>query len=163
MSIFSQWALSICGVVILSTAVEILMPNGTVNKYIKSVLAIICMYVIISPIPKFISSGNTFSDIFFNSDQTGINYSFVQYINEKKVAQEEQDLESYLNDQGYSNVTIEIEASYVEDQIDILFVKANIKNLVIISDNKNINSNDELISLISKYMDVVKEKVLLYD
>ena len=163
MSILSQWVLSICGVVILSTAVEILMPQGSLNKYIKSVLAIVCMYVIISPIPNLIGGTSTVGDIFFGTTDNGVNYSFVQYINEQKVVSLENEVEQYLSMNGFEKVDIKIEAAYIEDRIEILFVRVNLKNVVILSKDKNINSNDELIKLISKYLNVLEEKVLLYD
>ena len=162
MSVLSQWILSISGVIILSTAVEILMPQGSLNKYIKSVLAIVCMFVIISPIPNLINGRNSLGGIFFPNDN-GVNYSFVQYINEQKVVSLERELENYLADNGFKNVGIIIEAAYIEDKIDILFVRVNLKKVVILSKDKNINSNEELIKLISKYLNIIKEKVLLYD
>lgn len=162
MSIFSQWIISIAGVAVLSTAVEILMPSGNINKYIRSVLAIICMFVIISPLPKLINSGFTISDIFFNSQETSVDYSFVEYINGKKMELVEEDTKIYLETKGYKNVVIKIEAAYIESDAEILFVKVYLNNLVILSPDANINSNDEIVMLISNYLSVKQEKVLLY-
>lgn len=164
MSIFSQWVISIAGVVVLSTAIEILMPAGSINKYIRSVLAIVCMFVIISPIPKILNSGLSITDIFYNNSlETSIDYSFVEYINGKKVDLIERDVEIYLEGKGFKDVAIEIEAAYLGTDTEILFVKADLKNLVILSADKNINSNDEITSLICNYFTINKEKVLLYE
>lgn len=162
MSIFSQWIISIAGVVVLSTAVEILMPSGSMNKYIRSVLAIICMFVIVSPIPKIVNQRLSINDIFYNNQETPIDYSFIEFINGKKIGFVEEDTEMHLEANGYKNVDIKIEAAYIQDDVEIIFVKAYLNNLVILPDKANINSNDEIISLVSDYLSVKKEKVLLY-
>ena len=160
MSILSQWVLSICGVIILCTAVEILMPAKSLNKYIKSVLAIICMYVIILPIPNLLNGNSTIGDIFYGTQDGGIDYSFIQHINEQKVVLIEKETENYLAENGFKNAGIQIEAAYIKEQIEIIFVRVNLKNVVIKSSDKNINSNDEVRKLIVKYLNIIEEKVL---
>lgn len=138
------------------------MPSGNMNKYIKSVLAIICMFVIVSPIPKMLDQGMSIGDIFYNGEQTAIDYSFVEYINGKKINLVEQETEIYLEEKGFKNIDIKIEAAYIESDVEIIFAKAYLNNLVILSNNQNINSSDEITALISNYLSIKKEKVLLY-
>ena len=121
------------------------------------------MYVIVSPIPKIINEGLSLGDIFNNSQETAIDYSFVEYINGKKIELVEQDTAMYLEDKGFKNVTVKIEAAYIGTDVQIIFVKAYLKNLVILSKDKNINSNDEIIRLVSNYLSVKGEQVLLYE
>ena len=63
----STYLLSIVGVAILGVIVDLILPSGTVSKYIKGVFALILIFVIISPIPKLINQNWSFNDIFQTS------------------------------------------------------------------------------------------------
>ena len=164
MSIFSQWIISIAGVVVLSASVEILMPDGATNKYIKSALAIACMFVLVSPLGKVTNGDISINDIFYRADyaKTSINYSFIEYINGKRMIQVEDDLKNYLYENGFDNVEIKIEAAYINFEVDITFVKVYLQDFVILSNEQNINSSKEIVGLICSYLNIAKEKVLLY-
>lgn len=52
-----NWIISICTVVILITAVEMLIPNNGFRKYVKFVLGLILITVLINPILKVFDRG----------------------------------------------------------------------------------------------------------
>lgn len=52
MSFISAWATAILGVVVLSSMVEILMPEAETKKYVNFVLGLIIMIIFIRPIAK---------------------------------------------------------------------------------------------------------------
>ena len=52
----SGYILSILGIVIVGVLVDIVVPSGTINKYIKSIYAIFVLAVILSPVIKFLSN-----------------------------------------------------------------------------------------------------------
>ena len=56
----SNYVLSILGVVLLGIIIDVIIPSGKINKYIKSIFSIFIIAVIISPVVKFLSNKNDF-------------------------------------------------------------------------------------------------------
>ncbi len=54
-SLFSSWARGIVIAVVVSTIIEMILPNGSSKKYVKSVIGIYILFVIISPVAKKIT------------------------------------------------------------------------------------------------------------
>lgn len=50
----TEWLMSIVGVVAIGVLLDILLPSGEINKYIKGVFGIVVVFVIIIPLPKLI-------------------------------------------------------------------------------------------------------------
>lgn len=85
MGILTGWVVTIAGVVVLINVCEILMPEGEMNKYIKGILSIICMFVLVSPIPKLLDQSIDISELLFgNSADVNLDYSFLDYVNQSK-------------------------------------------------------------------------------
>jgi len=60
------WILSIVGIMFIGVIIEIIMPEGKTNTFIKSMFAIVFMYVVMSPIINLIKDANfiDFNEIF---------------------------------------------------------------------------------------------------
>ena len=67
-SFFSRWAQGIIVAVILATIIEMILPKGTCQKYIKVVIGMFVLFTIISPVIQAISNGEDFAEIFNLSD-----------------------------------------------------------------------------------------------
>ncbi|MDR3216484.1 MAG: stage III sporulation protein AF [Clostridiaceae bacterium] len=48
------WVLSVAGVITLTVLLDILLPEGQMNKYVKGICSVVTIFVIISPLPAFI-------------------------------------------------------------------------------------------------------------
>ena len=70
MSAFSSWLLSVVGVVILGVLIDVVLPEGNVNKYIKAVFAFVIILVIISPLTKIDSVDVSLENLIKLSKQT---------------------------------------------------------------------------------------------
>lgn len=46
------WLMGIVGVVALGVLLDILLPSGEINKYIKGIFGIVVVFVIVAPLPK---------------------------------------------------------------------------------------------------------------
>ena len=55
----STWAKSIILAVIVSTIIQMILPEGNNKKYIKTVIGLYILFTIISPIISKISGGNS--------------------------------------------------------------------------------------------------------
>lgn len=54
----TAWLLSIVGVVFLSVMIDVVAPSGKMNGIIKTMFAIILIYVVMTPVIKLLKSGN---------------------------------------------------------------------------------------------------------
>ena len=59
----SNWILSIAGIICLSVVVELILPDGQMNRYIKGIFSFIVVLVILLPIPKLLNKNFNISDI----------------------------------------------------------------------------------------------------
>lgn len=71
----STWAKSIILAVIVSTIIQMILPEGNNKKYIKTVIGVYILFTIISPIISKISGGNSTIDVskyenYFNVEST---------------------------------------------------------------------------------------------
>ena len=65
LSDISSWIMSIAGIICLSVIVELVLPDGQLNRYIKGIFSFIILLVIISPIKE---SGYQNVVIYINCD-----------------------------------------------------------------------------------------------
>ena len=62
------YLLSILGVVMLGVVIDVILPSGSISKYISGIFAIIVMFVIISPVITWVKSGYNIKDYFTLQD-----------------------------------------------------------------------------------------------
>lgn len=158
MSAVSSWVLTIVGVIIITVIVEITMPDGNINKYIKGILVIFTVFVMVSPITNlniFGSIKNSDYDIKLDDSYLGDVNS--QIANEYKII-----IESKLKTKGYENVTIDIDLKDDEKlEIDAVFVY--LCDLVLKSNDESINIYNNIKSIIKSVVVVDAEDIIFYE
>lgn len=158
MSAVSSWVLTIVGVIIITVIVEITMPDGNINKYIKGILIIFTVFVMVSPITNlkiFESIKNSDYDIKLDDSYLGDVNS--QIANEYKII-----IESKLKTNGYENVTVDIDLKDDEKlEIDAVFVY--LCDLVLKSNDESINIYNNIKSIIKSVVVVDAEDIIFYE
>ena len=154
---FSSWVLSIIGVVLISVIVEMILPKGSVSKFIKSVLAIFIVFVIVSPIAT-IKDSNYFDKI-INLNAIEIDVNYVKTINEQKVTEYQKNITTILNESGFLNISVNIDAE-IDKEIKINKVYVNICNLVLNGNISHIDKYTKMIAIITSVVDVKKENIV---
>lgn len=155
-----QWLISIAAVVALSVLLDIIVPEGETNKYIKGIFALITIFVIISPISNFINRDFSIEDIFITSNNnSSINTTLVDATKNDINNLTSNALNKALADKGYNNVTSRIYLNY-EEKID--FVTIDINNLIIAEKVSHINIINDIKSIVSTCLNIDKERVIIY-
>ena len=154
---FSSWVLSIIGVVLISVIVEMILPKGSVSKFIKSVLAIFIVFVIVSPIAT-IKDSNYFDKI-INLNAIEIDVNYVKTINEQKVTEYQKNITTILNESGFLNISVNIDAE-IDKEIKINKVYVNICNLVLNGNISHIDKYTKMIAIITSVVDIKKENIV---
>lgn len=150
------WVLNLVGISLMGILIEILLPSGKTNKYIKGVLSLVTISVVISPIISIFTNHSVIK-IFFDQDIV-VDEQFVASTNQSSNQREEKLIESMLESQGYKGVEINIIPSS-DSQNKIEFVKICTKNMVIDSENSNIDIKGKIISLVSKRLKIDVGKI----
>lgn len=125
----STWILSIAGVVCLSVIVELILPNGQMNRYIKGIFSFIIILIIIMPIPKLLKLKVDLSGAFNN--QFVLQEDYLYELNLNKLMSIKEDTEKEIKNQGYNNVVVSINADIFAKKIDVKSICVDISNLVI--------------------------------
>lgn len=150
------WVLNLVGISLMGILIEILLPSGKTNKYIKGILSLVTISVVISPIISIFTNHSVIKN-FFDQDIV-VDEQFVASTNQSSNQREEKLIESMLESQGYKGVEINIIPSS-DSQNKIEFVKICTKNMVIDSENSNIDIKGKIISLVSKRLKIDVGKI----
>lgn len=154
------YLLSVIGVVILGVLVDLVLPTGQMNKYVKSMFGIFTILVIISPVPKLINQNFDFSQLFYNQTSTTVDSDFLEVTNKKIVKQMELSIEKSCENSGYLQIECKIESILEDNKLIIKKVYINLKNLVISQDQPHINKYTEIVQAVTQVVNVSKEQII---
>lgn len=152
------YILSILGIVVAGVLIDIIVPTGSINKYIKSIYSIFVVAVLISPVVKLLNKANDFS---FKYDDYQINTNLLTYIYEKQVSSHEKSIEQAFADKGFSNVDIVLNFSIENDELRYNSCQVNLKNLVISADKQHINKYEFVKTVVKESTNLKPEEIII--
>lgn len=156
----SSWLLSIVGIVIVSLLIDVLLPVGKTSKLIKSVLAIFSIFVFVLPL-KNLNLKNFDINSFVGS--ISIDAGFVEDRNFEKLKALEKVISKNLAENGYSGVEVSLEGEYKEEKAHISKVYVNLCELVLKTENLNIDKYTNIVAVIKKIVSVKEENIIFYE
>lgn len=148
MSILTSWVLSVVGIVIVGVLIDLILPDGQMNKYIKGIFGIITVFVIVSPITQILNYEIDFDQYLYNSTATQIDEDYIEATKKLLKSQTETFLEKELEKGGFSNVFVNIEYNLQETSFVISSVVVDIKKMVINGNVPHINKYTEIKDII---------------
>lgn len=154
------YILSIMGVVIAGVFIDIILPTGTINKYIKSLYGIFVLAVILSPIIKFMDNHHNISVDYIDYE---INQTLLGYIHQQRVAEIEKKIVNSIEKEGYTKIGIKLNYSTKDNNITINSCEVNLSELSITSDNQHINKYEFITEIVHKYTDLSEEVIIFYE
>lgn len=163
MSTISIWVLSIVGIIVLSMLVDLLLPSGSMSKFIKSIFGYLIIVVILSPVFSFFSQKNFSINDIFSSSNVQIQDSFVANVNRQFLDSVENSIEKSCHEKGIKFVEVGIEADIFENEIEIKQISVNLKNIVITDEVKHTNIRTSIISIIKENIKVKEEIIKFYE
>ncbi len=148
MDFINSWVQSIIVAVIIATIIEMILPNGNSNKYIKVVIGVYIVFNIISPIiTKFTGKELTFSSIIdinkydeqvstYEINTKDLESNNNSNIKEVYILNLKKDMKSKIEEKGYTVNTIQIE---LEDNEEYTVKSVNLN----MSKNEKSKRNEE--------------------
>lgn len=132
----SGYILSILGIVIAGVLIDIIVPNGTINKYIKSIYSIFVVAVLLNPLITFLNKHHDFTVKYKDYE---LNMELIDYIYQTRASSLETNIEKALTKEGFEGVDIILNFSIENDELKYNSCSVNLQNLVIVQDKQHIN------------------------
>ena len=154
------YILSILGIVIAGIIIDIIVPSGNINKYIKSIYAIFVVAVILSPLINYLNKEH---DLSLHYEDYQVSEQLLNYISKQKVSSLELQIENSLNEEGFSNVDIKINYSIENNELSINSCTVNLQNLVIVADKQHINKYEFIIEVVQEHTNLTEEVIMFYE
>lgn len=161
MEAFSSYILSVAGVILLGVLVHIILPEGTMSKYIQNIFALIVVFVIVSPISSLVNSSFQIDNV-IKTSQVALDERFITLVNEQKITQLTFILEKEIEDCGFNNVFVTISANLLSNPLNIEKVEINLSNLVMKGQVQHINKYSKIRELVLKHIDIKEDQVVFY-
>ena len=159
MEAVSGWVLSIVGVVVLTTIIEIIMPNGSINKFIKGIFVLFTIFIMISPITR-INIGSLFG---VNTPNLSLDEEYIEDVNMKKLEEYKILIKDSLSGQGYKNISLDMHGKTLNGELKINTIFVDLCNLVLNNEALNINKYEHIKKIIIKIVDVAEEDIIFYE
>ena len=164
LSELSNWILSIAGIICVSVIVELILPDGQMNRYIKGIFSFIIILVVIMPIPKLLNRNFDFSKIFDNSGYE-IDSDYLYQVNLDKMNSVKNEIEKQIEKRGYLNVVVSINCDVFDNSMQYKSIFVDLSDLVISgqAEHNNISKIKKDISSIIMAIIDIDEEAILYD
>ncbi len=150
------WILSIVGVVFLGVMVDIISPEGKTNSFIKSIFALVLLYVIVQPLLAVITKGVTVT----SSWTGGYDTKLMQTINDQKINEMRLRILDALNAEGYTQYDVNIRANLSQNENDIEQISVYYTGDVLLSSDEHIHNSKVIQQIICEVTNASKEVVV---
>ena len=160
MSSLTSWLLSIAGVSILSVLIDVILPTGQTNKFIKGIFAFCMILVIISPIPKLINSDFQFDKI-INVEDIQIDKEFIYQSNRDKLTLIQTQITSELEETGILQVYVSVNGDIFNEKMKIENVFVDLSEMVINENVGHIDIEKTVKQAVRKYVNLQEEQIII--
>lgn len=157
MSSFNSWIQGIIVAVVITTIIEMILPNGNNKKYVKMMLGVYVVFSIISPIINKITNNQfeltsiinidkykkEFETMEANSKSSTIEETNYKNINSLYISSLEKDMKSKLKDKGYRLEKVQID---IENDGTYQIKKLKMKIVLEKNETKENNMNISIIN-----------------
>lgn len=151
MSFITAWIMSILGIVVLGTVVDLLLTKSRLKNFIRSIFATVSILVIITPLPSLVKNGFNidFSDI---QGEIQLDDNFLDYAQKLKIKALEKSMVSAFDQEGISGLIIQVTAVVNGNEIEVKRVTIDLRNSVINENLTNINKYEFIKERVKKYI-----------
>jgi hypothetical protein len=117
--------MGVVGAAVLCLLVDLIMPEGSTKKHIRSIMAIITLFIILSPLPSLLNQ-NWEIDNIFGSNNIKPDNRIVDNVHTQQITLLEESLENKLSEDGYNDSKVIISAYSKENVIKIKAVSVDL-------------------------------------
>jgi stage III sporulation protein AF len=130
----TAYILRVVGVAVLSVIVSVLLSESKISKHVKSVMALVIVFIIVAPIPKMINDFRNGGGISLGSGGNLVDENYVHEFNEKRAKQMEDIIKKALTD---ADMKVDIKITIDTEKTEFTIIKVDvIKNGQILTDKQ---------------------------
>ncbi|MCI9519146.1 MAG: hypothetical protein HFK08_07830 [Clostridia bacterium] len=150
MKFVSAWVMSILGIVIIGTIVDLLLSKSRLKNFIRSIFATVCILVIITPLPSIVKNGfdMDFSDLVGDIQ---IDDDFVGFSERQKVIALEKAIESAFDEEGISKLSVKADVEFESGNFTVKRITVDLTDSVINENLANINKYEFIKERVKKF------------
>jgi len=152
------YILSILGIVVTSVFIDIIIPSGTISKYIKSIFSIFVVAILLNPLIKFLNQKQDFT---IKYEEYIVDDKLLSYIHKAKTSATEKNIEKSLDEDGFDNVDIILNFSLENNVLTYKSCVVNLKNLVILADKQHINKYEFIKGFVREQTGLTDEEIII--
>jgi len=157
----SSYILSVCGAVIISALVSIIMPEGKTGKFINGIVKIACVLIMVSPIISWVYKLKGEKSQSVNNIKVDIDDDFLNYFNNVKAEELEKDIKKIIENQYDIEVFVEIDWQISNYAFTLKKVLINIKNFGIYKKDEHIIIIEQIQTIVSDKLKIDKDVVVI--
>lgn len=162
MSAVGAWILSILGVVIIGVIIDLVLPSGKMNKYVRSIFSAVTVLIIVLPLPNLFKNGCNTDSFLYNTD-VPLQQNYIDYTARMKENALLRGLYAALKEDGITASEIKIEGDFTQVVPVIEKVSVNLSQVVIVGQSEHINKYKLIQSKVSEYLAVDEDIILIYE
>lgn len=147
-----SWILNIVGIVFIGVIIEIILPDGKSNIFIKHIFNIFMLFVIVAPITKIVNNG-----LSYINNTVEIDNQYIYQINLEKINSLEVDIKNELDKIDVNNTSVIVNANIFSKSFCVESIYLDVSNSDI--DDTKYKS---IIDLIVKLTNVDEKDIVVY-
>ena len=142
----------VSGVIVLLALFENIIPNSTSGKSVKTVISVISVVVILSPIINVIKGID-------NTVEVGINYN--EYLQDYQNNLTETSIKFLLENEGCTPKSVEVLGEYLNGNYTVNKIVIKFENLVIMGETEHINIIEKIENLLATRLNILKAEIVI--
>lgn len=159
----SAYILCICGAVMISALITIIMPEGKLGKFINGILKIFCVFVMLVPLVNWVSNLR-YGDIKENSAvQVSLDENFLGYFFQKRADVFSEDIRAFVEKEFSVEVSVVTDWECADYAFSVRKVKINIKNFGMNGKGEHIMIIEQIRTRVSEIAKIDREVVEVYE
>lgn len=162
-----KYILGVCGAVIISALVSILLPDGKTGKFINGILKLFCLLVMLLPlfslVKEYASGGAGETGQSEASADISLDEDFISVFGEKKAEAQERSLQERIGQEYSVTVTVQIGWDFVDYAYTVSNVKIKIENFGMYGNDEHILVISKIRSRVSGLLNLSEEAVEVYE
>ena len=157
------YILSVCGAVIISSLVTILLPDGKTGKFINGVLKLFCLLVILVPLFVFFKNGSFDTAGSAAEGEISLDEEFIGGFYDEFANEEARAVEKKIEEELSVTVTAQIEWDFVDYAYEVSKVKIKIENFGMYGKDEHILVISKIEESVCALLNVRAEAVEIYE
>ena len=156
------YILCVCGAVIISALVTLLLPEGKTGKFINGILKLFCLLVVLVPLFGFFKELKN-PDFPDSSQEASLDDGFIDYAFDVRAKEDGEKIDKTIADEFSVVVSSSVAWDFVEYSYKITGVSVKIKNFGMCGNDEHIIIIDKIARRVSELTDLPLEEVNVYE